>query len=333
MVVAAPPIVSGTGVPKAPVACVKKTLEAAGVRCVLASLDDREASKRLSTVEKISSTLLEQGLDRHSLLIGVGGGLTCDLAGFVAATFMRGIPHALIPTTLLAMVDAAIGGKTGVNLSQAKNAIGCFKQPLAVLIRPAFLDTLPPRELLNGFAEAVKHGVIADPELLAFMDRHAEKLLALDESLLAEFIARNARIKAGIVSLDPSEQGPRKALNFGHTLGHALEAEAGFKGLSHGEAVAIGMVFEARLSQRLGGLSAVEAASLEHLLEKLGLSTRLPALDSGKLLARMAFDKKNEAGTIRFALPQAIGRMMDPDGSYSVPVPVHVLRSLLEARP
>ncbi len=296
-------------------------LKETGLPFVVVEVPDGENAKRMAVAEKTCARFLGAGLDRSSVVLGFGGGTVCDLAGVVTGLFMRGVKLVLVPTTLLAMVDASVGGKSAVNLPSAKNAVGLFKQPLAVLSDSALLDTLPKRELLIGFAEAVKHGAIADKSLLEFIDAHAAQLLAREEPLLAEFIARNVRLKAALVEQDPFERGPRKALNFGHTLAHALEALGSFKGLSHGEAVAIGLCFEARLSTSLGGLSTEETAFLCRLLAKLGLPTGFPAaVDRDKLLARMAFDKKNAQGEIHFALPQTLGRMMDVQkGSRSVP--------------
>jgi 3-dehydroquinate synthase len=248
-------------------------------------------------------------------VVALGGGVVGDLAGFAAACWMRGIDVVHLPTTLLAMVDSSVGGKTAVDIPQGKNLVGAFHPPRAVIADTSVLRTLPPRELGAGFAEVIKYGAIVDAPFLDWLHANAEGLLAGDDGLLAEAIARSCLHKAGITERDPLEHGERALLNFGHTFGHAIEAEqagesGGYgNGLNHGEAVAVGMVLAARLSTALGLADAGDGERLRDLLQRFGLPTTLPAgLDPAALLARMRLDKKAQASGLRFVLWDGAGK-------------------------
>jgi 3-dehydroquinate synthase len=241
-------------------------------------------------------------------VFALGGGVVGDLAGFAAACWMRGIDVVQLPTTLLAMVDSSVGGKTAVDLPQGKNLIGAFHPPRAVLADTDTLRTLPARELRAGFAEVIKYGAIVDAAFLDWLQAHAEALLASDPTALAQAIARSCEHKAAIVTRDPREHGERALLNFGHTFAHAIESEQGYGGCNHGEAVAIGMVLAARLSTALGLAPAADADRLRMLLQQFGLPVALPpGLDPEALLARMRLDKKAQAGGLRFVLWERAG--------------------------
>ena len=289
-----------------------KTLQKAGFDGSAAELPPGEGAKSLDVAKFLYDRCLEAKLDRESCMIALGGGVIGDLAGFVAATFYRGIPFVQAPTTLLAMVDAAIGGKTGVDHPQAKNAIGAFHQPKAVLIDPATLTTLPDRELQAGLAEVIKYGVIEDAELFAFAEQNADKLLAKDAEALAHVIERSAAIKARIVSQDEREQsgGVRALLNLGHTFAHAIEASTGYQGYLHGEAVAIGLVLAAELSVEQQLLPRAERDRIAALIAKLRLAVKLKPgdPDTNTLYAAMFKDKKVAQGKLRFVLAEKIGK-------------------------
>jgi 3-dehydroquinate synthase len=267
-----------------------------------------EGAKTLGWFAEAIDALAELGATRDGCVFALGGGVVGDLAGFAAACWMRGIDCVQLPTTLLAMVDSSIGGKTAVDLPQGKNLVGAFHPPIAVLADTAALRTLPDRELRAGFAEVVKYGAIMDAPFLAWLASNAGALLARDAVALGEAIARSCRHKAAIVARDPFEHGERALLNFGHTFGHAIEVEQGYggahgEGLNHGEAVAVGMVLAARLSAVLGLAAVAEADSLAALLQRFGLPVALPAgLDAQALLARMRLDKKAQASGLRFVL-------------------------------
>jgi 3-dehydroquinate synthase len=273
-----------------------------------------EAGKTLANFGALVGALADLGATRDASVFALGGGVVGDMAGFAAACWMRGIDVVQLPTTLLAMVDSAVGGKTAVDIPQGKNLVGAFHPPRAVVADTATLRTLPQRELRAGLAEVVKYGAIGDPGFLRWLATHADGLLAGDDALLAEAIARSCAHKAAIVARDPFERGERALLNFGHTFAHAIEAEQARQagdyghGLNHGEAVAVGMVLAARLSSALGLADAGDADTLRALLERLGLPTAMPDdLDAGALLARMRLDKKAQAGGLRFVLWERAG--------------------------
>ena len=295
-------------------AAARRSLEEAGFHVIESALRAEETAKTLPSVHALYDAMLagDVRLDRGSPVVAVGGGIVGDTAGFVAATFMRGVPLVGVPTTLLAMVDASIGGKTGVNLqlpdgSLAKNMIGAFWQPRAVVVDPEVLGTLDRRDLQSGLAECVKHGLIADASLLELLAGRAQAILGLETDALLELIERCARIKVEIVRQDPRESGRRALLNLGHTFAHALEFQPGL-GLRHGEAVSIGLVAAARCATATGRLDEAGEQRIAAVLDGLGLPQRVPSpVPIGDLMRAMTFDKKAAAGRRRLVLPVAIG--------------------------
>jgi 3-dehydroquinate synthase len=270
-----------------------------GFSPVVVTIPAGESNKTRDSWLRVTDELFTHGLGRDSVIVALGGGVVGDLAGFVAATYMRGVPVVQVPTSLVAMIDASIGGKTGVDVPAGKNLVGAFHSPALVAVDPDLLSTLPARELRGGLAEAVKHGVIADAEYFA-------RVASQGAASPHEVVARSVEIKAAVVNDDPREAGRRKTLNFGHTLGHAIEAASGYT-LSHGEAIAIGMVLEARLGERLRVTAAGTAQSIEKALTAIGLPVHTD-LDPKDLVARTHGDKKTRAGVVEYALPAAIGR-------------------------
>jgi shikimate kinase/3-dehydroquinate synthase len=268
-----------------------------------------EASKSLQTAAAMYDWLIDRRAERGHVIVALGGGMVTDLGGYVAATYLRGLPLVHVPTSLLAMVDAAVGGKVAVNHPRAKNAIGAFYQPRFVLADVSTLRTLPPRELTSGWSELIKHALILDPDLLASLEEHADAILALDPELTTEAIRRSVAIKAAVVSEDEREEsGRRTVLNYGHTVGHAIEAATEYGRFLHGEAVAIGMAVAGAISRRLGLLSPGVERRQRDLLERFGLPIRAQGLDRAALLSAMALDKKVRARAIRWVLPEDVGR-------------------------
>ena len=286
-----------------------------------------EQEKTLARLGDVMSALAALGASRDATVVALGGGVVGDLAGFAAACWMRGVRFVQLPTTLLAMVDSSVGGKTAVDLPQGKNLVGAFHQPAAVLADVATLDTLPPRELRAGLAEVVKYGAIGDPAFFGWLEQNAQALLARDADALAHAIATSCAHKAGIVVRDETEQGERMLLNFGHTFGHAIETEQGYGGLLHGEAVAVGMVLAARLSADLGRAPWSDTARLAALLGRLELPVELPPGLSGEaLLARMRLDKKAVSGAVRLILWTGLGHADVAEG-----VPEQDILAVLDA--
>ena len=272
-------------------------------------LDDGEAHKTFANVGRVLEALGQLGATRDACVIALGGGVVGDLAGFSAACWMRGIDFIQMPTTLLAMVDSSVGGKTGVNLPAGKNLVGAFHQPRAVVADIDTLATLPQREYRAGLAEVIKGAAIGDPDFFTWLEQHADALAERDDATLIEAIARKVRYKAGVVARDETEQGERALLNLGHTFGHALETAGKYTTLLHGEGVAVGMLLAAQLSERLGMSEAADTARLHRLLAKTGLPTAIPpGMDPQQLLALMRLDKKNTAGTLRLILWHGVGR-------------------------
>lgn len=272
-----------------------------------------EQHKTLATCARIFSALADMQAGRDALVVALGGGVVGDMAGFAAACWMRGVRCLQIPTTLLAMVDSSVGGKTAVDLPQGKNLVGAFHQPCAVAIDTQLLATLPARELSAGLAEVAKYGALGDTAFFAWIEDHADALIGGDADTLAQAVLQCCQHKARIVEADETEQGERALLNFGHTFGHAIETEAGYGTLLHGEAVAIGMMLAARLSSEMGLAPLLDAARLAALLERLRLPVAIPPriaarLDASALLARMQLDKKNRGGRLRLILWRGIGR-------------------------
>ncbi len=273
---------------------------------VVLFLPPGEEHKNLKSVERLLREMIQAGGDRGSLLIAFGGGIVGDVGGFLAAIFMRGIPCIQVPTTLLAQVDSSVGGKTGVNLPEGKNLVGSFHQPLAVFADIGVLGTLPDRELRAGLMESVKAGIIRDRALVRFMEEHADEVLGRDPKALEKVIASSIRMKAGVVNRDEREGGLRMILNFGHTVGHALEQATGYKSLLHGEAVGWGMVAALYLARRRGTISRAQFERLERLIHLYGPLPPLK-LRAAKVTAATGVDKKNVGGVRRFVLPLGIG--------------------------
>jgi 3-dehydroquinate synthase len=291
---------------------VEAGLQAAGFQPFVCFIPDGEQHKTLATVASLYEQFLAGGLDRSGLVLSLGGGVTGDIAGFAAASFMRGVRFVQVPTTLLSMVDASVGGKTGVDLPQGKNLVGAFKQPELVLIDPEVLTTLPPEELRAGMAEVLKHGVIGDPALFADLEAGPRE----GQRIGSQQIARALRVKAAIVEEDPFEQGRRAVLNLGHTVGHALERLSGFQ-LRHGEAVGIGMVAAVRIAVVLGRADAALVARIEAALRAWGLPVCCQEFAVEAILGAMAHDKKRQGRGLRWVLPDRIGQVEITD---AVPV-------------
>lgn len=286
---------------------VADSMEAEGIEPAVITVPDGEDAKTPKTYLDVVGRMLDAGAGRDSLVVSLGGGCAGDLAGFVASTYMRGVGLVHIPTTLLAQVDSSIGGKSALNHPRAKNLIGSFYQPKLVISDIRVLGTLPPKEVRCGLAEVLKYGVILDSELFGLLEGRAEDVLALDEGILEEVIGRSAGIKARVVSADETDIGVRMLLNFGHTVGHAIEAATGYSEYSHGEAVAIGMLAEAKIAARLGMIGDGDVERVEALASRLGLPTRAKGVTAEGLIGLMKGDKKARGGELRFALPEAIG--------------------------
>ncbi len=271
--------------------------------CPVIPIGSGETHKTLETVSKIFGRLVELEADRSSFILGIGGGIVCDIAGFVASTYMRGIRFGFVSTTLLSQVDASVGGKNGVNFGGFKNMVGTFNQPEFVICDLSMLKTLPYEECLCGFAEIIKHGAIADGEMLDFIENRRAKALNLDAETIAHLVFRSVEIKAGVVSRDEREKGERRKLNFGHTFGHALEK---LTGIPHGQAVGIGMGMAVRLSAEKGLLPISDADRLSQILHDYGLPIRSP-VDGPSMVATMRKDKKREGEHIHFVFLEKLG--------------------------
>jgi 3-dehydroquinate synthase len=287
------------------------SLRGAGIELVSLQVPDGEASKGLGTWQELVLELLEAGVDRHTPVLALGGGVTGDVVGFAAATALRGLPFVQVPTTLLAMVDSAVGGKTGVNTSHGKNLVGAFHQPVLVFSAMQTLQSLPQRELRCGLGEVVKHGVLADPALLDLCVSAGPEILAGEGDVLAELVRRSCLIKAAVVSADERESGQRVVLNLGHTVGHALETvlSGTAQPLPHGECVAIGLLAEARWAVSKGACSAAVPERIATVLGVLGLPTAPPPVRMLDLVAAAGFDKKVHRGRLKTAIIEAIGRV------------------------
>ncbi len=283
-------------------------LKRAGLSPFAITLPDGERYKTLKTVSSVYDALVKHRVERTTPVIALGGGVIGDMAGFVAATYLRGVPFIQVPTTLLSQVDSSVGGKTGVNHPDGKNLVGAFYQPMAVFIDPETLNTLSEREFKAGFAEVIKYGVIGDEKFFCFLEKNAKTLIQRGPALI-KAIKRSCEIKAAVVASDERESGLRAILNFGHTFGHAIEATAGYGRIKHGEAVSTGMLLAARFSFKQGLCGAEVPGRLEKLLLTLGMKTRMPRLSVPALMRAMTLDKKVSAGRLRLVLLRGIGRV------------------------
>lgn len=303
------------------------SLNAAGLQAEIYTIAPGEQSKSLDTAATIYDWLISRRAERRDAIVALGGGVVGDLAGYVAATFLRGVPFVQVPTSLLAMVDASIGGKVAVNHREGKNLIGAFYQPRLVLADVAVLTTLPQRELREGWAEAIKHAMILDPDLLEQLEREADRILALDPDATTPVVRRSMALKALVVSQDPREEtGRRTILNYGHTIGHALEAATAYGRLLHGEAVAIGMMGAAEISRRMGLLSPTVVERQHAILARFGLPLHAPAgVEVEQVLAAMTLDKKVSAKAIRWVLLEDVGRTVLRDN-----VPLEMVREVVQ---
>jgi len=303
-----------------------RSLRAAGIAATPLAIRPGERSKRPEVLLALWRDLARAGLDRGDALVALGGGVVGDLAGFAAATWLRGLPWVGVPTTLLAQVDSSVGGKTAVDLPEGKNLVGAFHQPAGVLVDPATLATLPARHVRAGLVEVVKMGFAVDAPLFAWCEHNADALAAGEPAALSGAVARAIRAKARVVTADERERegGRRTALNFGHTLGHALEAALGYRRLLHGEAVAIGLRVAAELSERAAALAPESRIRLEAMLDHLGLPVRMPPVPLQRLLAAMRSDKKRSRGEVRWVLTPQIG-----DASVPRAVPNSLVRAAL----
>ena len=287
---------------------LRKSFSKAGRKLEIIQMPDGERSKTLSQLEKLASKLVSRGADRQSVILALGGGVVGDVAGFLASVFMRGIPVVQIPTTLVAQVDSAIGGKTGVNLKSGKNLLGAFHQPLAVLADPDVLATLPEREYRSGLFEAMKYGVIRNPAIFELMESNRDALLRRDGALLETLITECIRVKADVVSADERESGERRILNFGHTIGHALEAETGYEQFLHGEAVGWGMIAATMIGT---GMQMTDSLTAQRIVGLVQAYAPLPKVevDSESIAKRLLSDKKTVGGVPHFVLPTGIGKV------------------------
>ncbi|BAY98137.1 3-dehydroquinate synthase [Tolypothrix tenuis PCC 7101] len=305
------------------------SLKTAGFEVASCILPAGERFKNLNSIQKIYDAALENRLERSATIVALGGGVIGDMAGFAAATWLRGISVVQVPTTLLAMVDSAIGGKTGVNHPQGKNLIGAFHQPRLVLIDPEVLKTLPVREFRAGMAEVIKYGVIWDAELFAQMEasKHLNQLRYIKPELIETILIRSCQAKADVVSKDEKEAGLRAILNYGHTIGHAVESLTGYRLVNHGEAVGIGMVAAGQIAVELGMWQKEETERQNALIQKAGLPTQLPSgVDIAAIIDALQLDKKVKAGKVRFVLPTQMGVVTVTDE-----VPADTIRQVLQA--
>jgi 3-dehydroquinate synthase len=302
-----------------------QSLTQAGYEPIVAQVAPGEHSKTLEGLAPVFDKFLSAGIDRRTPVVALGGGIVGDMAGFVAASILRGVPLMQIPTTLLAMVDSSVGGKTGVNHRVGKNLIGAFYHPAVVLADVDVLTTLPPRELHAGLAECIKHDIIRDAAGFAALEQHIDDVLALNPTRLADLVAHNVRIKGKVVMADPFEHGERAHLNLGHTFGHAIETTTDYRYL-HGEAVSLGIVAAARVAEGLGLLASDERKRIVALLGRAQLPTQASDLDVDRVMATMFHDKKVRDGRLRFVLPEGLGRATIRDD-----VPLERVREAVQA--
>lgn len=303
---------------------LEKSLQKARVPFQVVEMNDGEPAKHMQTVEQLAEQMVDARADRQCLILAFGGGVVGDCAGFLAAVFMRGIPVVQIPTTFLAQVDASIGGKTGVNLRGGKNLVGAFHQPKAVLIDPEVLKTLDDREFRAGLFESLKCGVIADGALFEFMEHHSRKILARDRKSLQRVIVDSVRVKAGVVAADEKESDLRRILNFGHTVGHALESATRYSQLLHGEAVGWGMIAAASIARDAGLCSRETAERIEAAVQLYGPLPKI-GTEPDQVLSRLSADKKTVGGAVHFVMPTKIGKAKISNG-----IPASVVRTAVE---
>lgn len=285
----------------------RNSLEKAGCTVHIIEIPDGEEYKNGTTLTKVYDNLIEATLDRTSFIVALGGGVVGDLAGFAAATYLRGIPFVQVPTTLLSQVDSSVGGKTAIDHPKGKNLIGAFYQPKLVLIDINTLTTLPTREFSAGMAEVIKYGVALDGHFFSYLEQNVNNICAMQPEVLETIITKCCQLKAQVVEQDEKENGLRAILNYGHTLGHAFETLAGYREMVHGEAIAIGMTLAGRISATVGECTIKDSERIIALLQQIGLSTEIPVFNPKKLCAAMATDKKNRSGSITFILNNGIG--------------------------
>lgn len=306
---------------------VRAILEAGGLSVTVVTIPAGESSKSLAVAEKLYTRAIELGLDRKSPIFALGGGVVGDLAGFIAATYMRGVPFVQLPTSLLAQVDSSVGGKVAVNHALGKNLIGAFYQPEAVFMDLAMMETLPKREIYTGLGEIIKYGIIYDADFFSYLEQHADAVLALEQEAAVHMIARSCEIKAAVVSQDEKESGLRRILNFGHTMAHAIEKETGYLRYNHGEAVAIGMVGAADISARLGMIEEADVARVTALIERLHLPTVAEGCTVDAMYKDIFHDKKTINGKVNWVLMEGIGKVTCRND-----VPEDVVRAAMVAR-
>ena len=294
---------------------VRESLTRAGVSVCVVTMPDGEAHKTLETASSLYGDLIQLGLDRGSCVVALGGGVVGDTAGFLAATYQRGIDYVQVPTTIVSQVDASVGGKTAVDHPLGKNMIGAFHQPRLVFIDTETLATLPERELRAGMAEVIKHGLIRDPDLVTFLEENLDAVvdLEIEPDRLDWLIAQNCRIKAGVVTADETEKGLREILNYGHTVGHAVEVMTNYDTYKHGEAVGLAMIAAGKIALDRGMWTAEEYDRQQGLLQRIGIPKGAKDLPSADLIDRMGRDKKARSGVIRFVLPETIGKVVSCD--------------------
>jgi 3-dehydroquinate synthase len=290
--------------------------------------DDAETAKNLNSVESLARKLVRAGADRGAVIVAVGGGVVGDVVGFVAASYLRGVALVQVPTTVVAQVDSAVGGKTGVNLPEGKNLVGAFYPPRLVLVDPEVLGSLPEREFRGGLAEVIKYGVIADAKLFTFLEKNFDAILSRDRAALQHIIERSIQIKADVVGKDERESGLREILNFGHTFGHALESATHYKRYQHGEAVAWGMMCAAMLGHERGITAPEDVARIVSLVRRTGALPAWPSTSAKQLVKAMRSDKKARGGKLRFVLARRIGRAASYDD-----VPEKTVESVLRFAP
>ena len=306
---------------------VKSLLDEAGLETELVAIPAGESSKSLRIAERLYTKAIELGLDRKSPIFALGGGVVGDLAGFIAATYMRGVPFVQLPTSLLAQVDSSVGGKVAVNHTLGKNLIGAFYQPKAVFMDLNFMKTLPKREIYTGLGEIVKYGIIYDQDFFDFLEQNQSAVLALEPAVAIHMIARSCEIKAAVVSEDEQEAGLRRILNFGHTMAHAIEKETGYTKYNHGEAVAIGIVGAADISFRLGMISQQEFQRVTSLVAQLHLPLEAEGCTVDAMYGDIFHDKKTVAGKVNWVLMQSIGTVTCRND-----VPADVVKAAMERR-